>query len=105
MGIEKFYTQSFTHTRNVKAKVNGVLRDTETSIGSFVGILDPNAISRIFDQDKDTFITVSKLFHGYSATILKGDYITYDSVKYDVIAPINPLSKGHHYETLVRRRD
>ena len=105
MGIEKFYKQSFTHTRDTKTKVNGVLRDAESTIGTFNGILDPGSISRVFDEDKDTFITVSKLFHSYSATILKGDYITYDSVKYDVIAPINPLSKGHHFETLVRRRD
>lgn len=105
MGIEKFYTQSFAHSRDTKTKVNGVWKDVEATVGTFSGVLDPGSITRVFDQDKDTFITVSKLFHSYSATILKGDYVTEGSIKYDVIAPINPLSKGHHFETLVKRRD
>ena len=104
MGIEKFYKQQFTLYRVTTQKVDGVIETIETSQGTFMGIIDPKNTTRIYDSAKDTFIIVNKIFCSTTLEKKIGDIITYGSERYEVIDPANPLSMGHHYEIIVRRR-
>lgn len=105
MGIEKFFKQDFTLSEEITAKVGGVNKQTLSVLGTFKGILDPAATTRIYDSAKDTFIIVNKLFSAYTVALTEGTVVTYNSIDYDVISPIDPLSKNHHLETIIRRRD
>jgi len=102
--IEKYYTQTIIIYTNSRTKTNGVVKDNLVLAGSILGRLNPATTGKYFVSDKVEYDYTHILFSAPSSLLKPGKVVRYESVDYDVISVLNPFSKDHHYETLLKAR-
>ena len=103
--IDRYFTQDFEIFNKVRANVQGVVKETLTSAGTFKGILDKAPTAYRYAYDRETFDFTDILFTGINILITEDSIIVHDTKKYDVISVIDNLYRGSHLECLLKRAE